>query len=72
MSVPVETADGFRPGISRELSRGRFPSDGFNGNYDVSLDGERFVIVQSESVAQPSSFLHFVLHFDEELRERLP
>ncbi len=71
MSVAIETVDGFRPGTPRELFRGNF--DAYNrANYDVALDGERFVMVQSESTSEPRTVLHFVLHFDEELRQRLP
>ena len=71
MTVAVETADGFRPGTPRELFRGQFVRDN-TANYDVALDGERFVMVQSESAAEQRTILHFVLHFDEELRQRLP
>ena len=71
MSVTIETADGFRPGTPRELFRGNFDVEN-DGNYDVTRDGERFVMVQSESAAEPRTVLHFVLHFDEELRQRLP
>ena len=71
MTVAVETADGFRPGTPRELFRRRFVRDN-TANYDVSLDGKKFVIVQSESAAEPRTVLHFVLHLDEELRQRLP
>ena len=71
MTVAVQTADGFRPGTPQELFRGRFVRDN-TANYDVSLDGERFVIVQSESAAERRTVLHFVVHFDEELRQRLP
>ena len=71
MTVAIETADGFRAGTPQELFRGHLVRDN-TANYDVSLDGERFVIVQSESAAEPRTVLHFVLHFDEELRQRLP
>ena len=72
MTVAVETADGFRPGTPRELFRGQFVRDSNSAYYDVALDGERFVMVQSESAAEQRTVLHFVLHFDEELRQRLP
>ena len=42
-------------------------------NYDVSPDGQRFVMVQGTNVTgAQQSVLHFVLHFDEKLRQRLP
>jgi Tol biopolymer transport system component len=71
MTVAVETADGLRPGTAQELFHGRFVRNN-TANYDVSLDGERFVMVQSESATEPRTVLHFVLHLDEELRQRLP
>jgi len=72
MAVAVETAGEFRAKTPQELFQGNLiPST--NTNYDVSLDGKRFVAVQSANMTESlHTVLHFVIHFDEELRQRLP
>ena len=71
MAVAVDTASDFRAETPQELFRGNFVSTDID--YDVSPNGERFVAVQGKNITESrQSVLHFVIHFDEELRKRLP
>ena len=67
MVVDVTTAPEFSASTPRELFRGSFYW-GFNIQYDVSPEGDRFVMIEGESTAE----IRVTLHFDEELRQRLP
>ena len=70
MAVPVED-DGavFVSGIPLELFRGVFNSDPFgNANYDVSSDGQRFLMVQGQAATQNA--LMVVLNWTAELERR--
>jgi hypothetical protein len=72
MVVAIDTTDDLRVEAPRELFRTNLAQSP-GANYDVSLDGNRFVVVQSTTATgSPQSTLHFVIHFDEELRQRLP
>lgn len=71
MAVAVEAAPDLRVETPRDLFRGSFVPFP-DTNYDVSPDGQRFVMVQGKNTGSQQSVLHFVLHFDEELRQRLP
>ncbi len=69
MVVDVSTANGFEAGRPRELFRGAFAPDEFGiPNYDVTTDGQRFLMVQQAE--GKSQKLAIVLNWFEEL-ERL-
>ena len=72
MVVPIEIEPTFRAGRAQALfDAGRFPSgEGFS-NYDVSLDGQRFLMIESERDSGPAR-LHLVLNWVEELKRRAP
>ena len=72
MAVAVETADEFQAKTPQELFRGNLvPSTGIS--YDVSPDGKRFVAVQGTNTTESlRTVLHFVIHFDDQIRQRLP
>jgi len=70
MAVAVETEPTFRAGKPALLFEGQFLGSGSQFHqYDVSLDGQRFVMVQ---VAKHSTQIHIVQNWFEELKERLP
>jgi len=74
MSVPVETRPGFSAGLPRpvlELQGRCMRAHRLYPNYDVSPDGERFLMVFQEqpSVAPP---IHVVLNALSEIASRAP
>jgi Tol biopolymer transport system component len=67
----VETeGPNFRAGRARQLWNTPLADTGFSHPFDVSLDGQRFVVFQAEGSASPESHQHFrlVLNWDDELR----
>ena len=77
-SVAVTTEPAFQPAVFQPgrptlLFEGSFELGGLLHNYDVSPDGERFVMVQSEEAsATDRERLHVVLHWLDELERRVP
>jgi len=68
MSVPVELQPSFAAGDPRVLFQGNFyaePSGSGTQDYDVSPDGQRFVMIQTEAPTR----IHVILNWFEELRE---
>jgi hypothetical protein len=70
MVVPVTTSPTFRAGMPRELFRGAFASTDIP-NYDVTRDGQRFVMVQATDEAEERA-LQIVDHWFEELARLVP
>ena len=71
--VPVETEPTFSSGTPSVL----FSATGYLSNvsrreYDVSLDGERFIMIRQTSEGNASSRLIWVQNFFEELKARVP
>ena len=69
----VDVADPARPGTPRMLWTDRYMRDPNNNaapNYDIAVDGQRFVMLRPEEAAD--SELILVQNFFEELRERVP
>jgi eukaryotic-like serine/threonine-protein kinase len=66
MAVPVTTGSSFSAGTPQMLFRGPYET-----LFDVSLDGERFLMIKSAPDANPSQ-LNVVLNWDQELRQRVP
>ena len=76
MVVDIETEPGFTAGTARLLLEGYFPrSLGRVPRYDVTADGERFVMMQDAAItdneAEPPQIIT-VLNWFEELKERVP
>jgi serine/threonine-protein kinase len=70
MVADITAEEGFTAGNPRVLFDGRrFRSGGWPANYDVSPDGERFVMVQGQSV---DAQLNVVLNWFEELKRLAP
>ena len=74
MAVPVTTTPAFSAGTPRVLFEGPFRIDGGSfRNYDVTADGQRFVLVQ-EVERPPARVSQMVLvqNWVEELKQRVP
>jgi Tol biopolymer transport system component len=75
MAVSVSTGPEFAPGRPELLFEGRY-SLGIGAqapvtNYDVSPDGQRFVMVRPEESSGPAQF-HVILNWHLELLEKVP
>ena len=73
MSVPVQTDPVFSAATPQRLFAGRFDLDGAldTPNYDISPDGERFVMVNRGQYAIASQ-LHVIVNWFEELKRLVP
>ena len=76
MAVEIETEPGFTAGTPRLLFEGPFqPSLGRIAPYDVTADGQQFVMFQDPSITdseQQSPQINIVTNWFEELKERVP
>ena len=77
MTVPIESGGTFRPGRPVALFQGPFPlSAGLDSHaYDVSPDGQRFLMVREQEGADPSAGLPRLVvlqNWHEELKARVP
>ena len=78
MVVDITAQPSFQAGTPRVLFEGRFATRGGNPttNFDISPDGQRFLMVQESDPAgrdqaQPTQ-IHVVLNWFEELKLRVP
>jgi hypothetical protein len=73
MAVEIRTQPTFSPGTPRVLFEGRFEYLPQAANYDVSPDGQRFLMIQAgeQDSAAPQQ-IHVVLNWFEELKRRVP
>ncbi len=74
MAVDVTTQLSFSVGKPRMLFEGQFvPAPATFPNYDVSADGERFLMLKpSESAGEAPTQINVVLNWFEELKRRVP
>jgi serine/threonine-protein kinase len=72
MAVPVTTTPTFKAGESRTIFRGPYINvPGFS--YDVSPDGQRFLVLQPEdSQEKPITELQVIFNWTEELKRKVP
>ncbi len=72
MAVEVTTQPAFAAGKPRMLFEGRYqPSPVQSTNYDVSPDGQRFLMLKPTDQAAPAQ-INVVLNWFEELKRRVP
>jgi len=75
ISVPIQTAPTFNAGTPTKLFDGRYVGSPFWRTYDVSLDGQRFLMIKDnvarDQTSTPASII-VVLNWLEELKQRLP
>jgi hypothetical protein len=74
MAVDVAAHPAFSAGKPRMLFEGQFapsatPSD---RNYDMSPDGQRFLMVKTLEQEQPIAQINIVLNWFEELKRKVP
>jgi hypothetical protein len=74
MAVDIATQPGFSAGKPRMLFEGQYrPTPLSNPNYDVSPDGQRFLLVKpSEQEQAAPTQINVVLNWFEELKRRVP
>jgi serine/threonine-protein kinase len=74
MAVDIATQPGFTAGKPRMLFEGKYqPTPVTFPNYDVSPDGERFLMLKrSESAGMALTQINVVLNWFEELKRRVP
>ena len=74
MVVDITTEPTFSPGTPRLLFEGSFQrTGGTNAFYDVTPDGQRFLMVRtSEQQQEAATQINFVLNWFEELKRRVP
>jgi serine/threonine protein kinase/Tol biopolymer transport system component len=73
MAVDIATQPGFTAGKPRMLFQGQYePTPLTNPNYDVSRDGQRFLMVKASEQEQASTQINVVLNWFEELKRRVP
>ena len=74
MAVPVQTEPTFVPGNAEVVVSGRyFAGPPFGRPYDISLDGQRFLMIREEdSGGDESVELIYVQNWVEELKRLVP
>ncbi len=74
MAVEIATQHGFSPGKPRMLFEGQYAmGPATTSNYDVSSDGQRFLMVKPTDQEQaPPTQINVVLNWFEELKRRVP
>jgi eukaryotic-like serine/threonine-protein kinase len=74
MAVEITTQPSFSVGKPRMLFEGRYrPTPATSPNYDVSPDGQRFLMLKpTESVEAAPTQINVVLNWFEELKRRVP
>ena len=73
MAVAVDTDSGFAAGTPQMLFEGSYlPTNASFPFYDVSPDGNRFLMLEPVLSQSGATQIHMVLNWFEELRERVP
>jgi len=74
MAVEIATQPGFAAGTPRMLFEGRYDPPPFPiANYDVSADGQRFLMLKPTEQAQAApTQINVVLNWFEELKQKVP
>ncbi|MCZ6750264.1 MAG: hypothetical protein O7E51_00365 [Acidobacteria bacterium] len=71
--MDVTTEPTFSAGTPRLLFEGTYElSGGTRANYDVTPDGQRFVMVQLGEVGSEATQINIVLNWFEEMKRRVP
>ena len=73
MSVDISTRPSFSAGKPRMLFQGRYmPTPGTFPNYDVSSDGQRFLMIKPSEQESGPTQINVALNWFEELKRRVP
>ena len=71
MAVDITTQPSFQAGTPRMLFEGKYVRRNNETNYDVSPDGQRFLMIQADEQQAAATQLHVVLNWFEELKQRV-
>ena len=72
-AVDIQTEPEFRPGIPRELFEGRYTATTPVRNWDVTSDGQRFVMMrEDERPTVEATEMNLILNWAEELKRLVP
>jgi hypothetical protein len=73
MAVDITTQPAFSAGKPRMLFEAPYvPTPATFPNYDVSPDGQRFLMLKPGEQAQAATQINVVLNWSEELKRRVP
>ena len=73
MAVDIDTSKGFNAGRSHVLFDGSYQRTEPVRNYDVSPDGQRFIMLKPAGDSEPpTTAINLVLNWAEELKRRVP
>jgi serine/threonine-protein kinase len=72
MAVEIRTQPAFSVGTPRLLFEGEYVYLPWGANYDVSADGQRFLMLKPSEEQQPATQINVVLNWFEELKKRVP
>jgi serine/threonine-protein kinase len=73
MAVEIATQPGFAAGKARMLFEGQYvPTPATFPNYDVSPDGQRFLMLKAAEQATAPNQINVVLNWFEELKQKVP
>ena len=70
-SVPVTLGQEFRHGEPRLLFQGAYP-DSLGCGYDMTPDGQRFLMLENKDVLKPTTTLTVITNVLDEVRQRVP
>jgi len=71
MVVTVDTVPEFIASTPKELFPGRYVSCRFSANYDITPEGDRFIMIKPDEESEPTQ-INVVLNWFEELKRRVP
>jgi len=72
MAVEIRTQPAFNAGTPRLLFEGEYASVPWAANYDVSADGQRFLMLRPDEEQAAATQINVVLNWFEELKRRVP
>ncbi len=73
MAVGIETEPDFRIGKPQPIFEGQYvPGNWYRPNYDISPDGQRFLMVQPAEQEAGASHINVILNWFEELKRLVP
>jgi hypothetical protein len=67
MAIDIPTKATFKPESAHLLFEGPYARSDFWTNYDVAVDGQRFVMLKEEDEARTTPVLRVVLNWADEL-----
>ncbi len=71
MAVTVETVPEFSASSPKELFSGLYKSYRCSANYDITPDGDRFIMIKPDEESEPTQ-INVVLNWGEELKRLVP